>query len=60
MNVPLAIAIVVGAAAVAVLLLSVVRRRVGGPLLFEPARGTPMSGAARSFANWVRSAARAG
>jgi len=42
MNVPLAIAIVVGAAAVAVLLLSVVRRRVGGPLLFEPARGTPM------------------
>ena len=42
MNVPLAIAIVVATAALAVLLLAVARRRVGGPLLFEPARGTPM------------------
>jgi len=41
-NVPLAIAILVGAAAAAVLLLVVIRRNVSGPLLVEPTRGTPM------------------
>jgi hypothetical protein len=38
----LAGAIVVGAAAVSVLLMAAVRRRLTAPLLNEPARGTPM------------------
>jgi hypothetical protein len=42
MNVPLALAIVVGAAILAVLLLVVVRRNTTGPLLAEPSRATPM------------------
>ena len=42
MSLLLAGAIVVGAVAVAVLLMAAVRRRVGAPLVREPARGTPM------------------
>jgi hypothetical protein len=42
MNLVLGLAIVVGASALAVLLLALVRRRVAGPLLLEPTRGTPM------------------
>ena len=42
MNVPLAIVVVVSAAGLAVLLMVVVRRLAGGPLLAEPTRGTPM------------------
>jgi hypothetical protein len=43
MDIPLAVAIVVGAAALAVLLLVLLRRNVSGPLLMEPTRGTPMT-----------------
>jgi hypothetical protein len=39
----LAGAIVAGAAAVSVLLMAAVRRRLAAPLLNEPARGTPMT-----------------
>ena len=42
MNLPLALGIVVAAAAGAVLLLALIRRTADGPLLKEPARGTPM------------------
>ena len=41
-SLPLAGAIVVGAAAVSVLLMAAVRRRLAAPLVNEPARGTPM------------------
>ena len=42
MNLGLGLVIVAGASALAVLLLALVRRRVDGPLLLEPTRGTPM------------------
>jgi hypothetical protein len=42
MNLLVALAIVVAAAAVAALLMVAVRRRLSGPVLLEPARGTPM------------------
>jgi hypothetical protein len=42
MNLPLALGIVVAAAAGALLALALIRRTADGPLLREPARGTPM------------------
>lgn len=42
MSLLLAGAIVVGAAAVSVLMMAAVRRRLAAPLLYEPARGTTM------------------
>ncbi len=42
MNLPVAILIVLGAAAVAALALALVRRRAGGPLLADSGRATPM------------------
>src|SRR2546423_6555882 len=42
MNLPLALGIVVAAAAGALLGLALIRRTAPGPLLKEPARGTPM------------------
>lgn len=43
MDIPVAIVIIVGAAVLAVLLMVIVRRSFGGPLLIEPTRGTPMT-----------------
>ena len=43
MTVPIAIGAVGGAAILAFLLLTLVRRAIGGPLLREPTRGTPMT-----------------
>src|SRR2546423_1270048 len=42
MNLPLALGIVIAAAAGALLVLALIRRTAHGPLLKEPARGTPM------------------
>jgi hypothetical protein len=43
MDIPVAIAIIVGAAALAVVVMALVRRSIDGPLLIEPTRGTPMT-----------------
>src|SRR3954471_12108821 len=42
MNLLVALAIVIAAAAVAAILMLALRRRLGRPVLNEPARGTPM------------------
>src|SRR3979490_298058 len=60
MNLGLGLVIVAGASRPSVLLLALVRRRVDGPLLLEPTRGTPMMTiVGTAFAVLLASGARA-